>query len=337
MSFECNTTHRSIKVAIIGCGLIGKKRIAALPNNCTLKYVFDVVAENAQTASSLVDYPVIVATSLEVILNDPQVDIVIVATTHKNLVPTAMQAVRRKKHVLIEKPGSLNFDEISALQRIVSLSDVKVHVGFNHRFHPALVKAKEIIDSDKYGALLWIRARYGHGGRFGYENEWRAKREMSGGGELVDQGSHLIDLTRYFAGDVTTVFSDVQTSFWNMEVEDNAFIALRPRSGGMAWLHASWTEWKNTFSFEIALRTAKIDINGLGGSYGIETLTLHEMKPEMGPPLSSTQQWSQSDNSWKLELDDFICSIQDNEYVSVGTTLSDAVEVWKIIEEAYSK
>jgi len=108
MSFECKTTHRSIKVAIIGCGLVGKKRIAALPNNCTLKYVFDVVAENAQTASSLVDYPVIVATSLKVILNDPQVDIVIVATTHKDLVPTAMQAVEHKKHVLIEKPGSLD-------------------------------------------------------------------------------------------------------------------------------------------------------------------------------------------------------------------------------------
>jgi predicted dehydrogenase len=300
-------------------------------------YVFDVVAENAQFATSLVDYPVIVATSLEVVLNDPQTDVVIIATTHKDLVPTAMQAVKSKKHVLIEKPGSLNVDEISALQRMVSLSDVKVHVGFNHRFHPALVKAKEIISSNKYGALLWIRARYGHGGRFGYENEWRAKREISGGGELVDQGSHLIDLTRYLVGDVTTAFSDVQTSFWNMEVEDNAFIALRPLSGGMVWLHASWTEWKNMFSLEVALRTAKIDINGLGGSYGTETLTLYEMQPEMGPPPSSTQQWSQSDESWKLELDDFICSIQDNEHVPVGTTLNDAVEVWKIITEAYSK
>ena len=337
MSVEANTAHRPLKVGVIGCGLIGKKRIAALPSNCTLKYVFDVVLENAQTASSLVDYPVIVAASLEAILNDPQIDIVIIATTHKDLVPTAMQAVESRKHVLIEKPGSLNVDEISALQRMVSSNDVKVHVGFNHRFHPALVKAKEIISSNKYGALLWIRARYGHGGRFGYENEWRAKREISGGGELVDQGSHLIDLTRYLVGDVTTAFSDVQTSFWNIEVEDNAFIALRPLSGGMAWLHASWTEWKNTFSFEIALRTAKIDINGLGGSYGIETLTLYEMQPEMGPPPSSIQQWNQSDDSWKLELDDFIRSIQDNEYVPVGTTLNDAVEVWKIIAEAYSR
>ena len=337
MSVEANTAHRPLKVGVIGCGLIGKKRIAALPSNCTLKYVFDVVLENAQTASSLVDYPVIVAASLEAILNDPQIDIVIIATTHKDLVPTAMQAVESRKHVLIEKPGSLNVDEISALQRMVSSNDVKVHVGFNHRFHPALVKAKEIISSNKYGALLWIRARYGHGGRFGYENEWRAKREISGGGELVDQGSHLIDLTRYLVGDVITAFSDVQTSFWNMEVEDNAFIALRPLSGGMAWLHASWTEWKNTFSFEIALRTAKIDINGLGGSYGTETLTLYEMQPKMGPPPSSTQQWSQSDESWKLELDDFIRSIQDKEYVPVGTTLNDAVEVWKIIAEAYSK
>ena len=324
-------------VAVIGCGLIGKKRITALPKDCTLKYVFDVVTENARTASLLIDYPVIVATSLEMILNDPHIDIVIVATTHKDLVPTAMQAVEHKKHVLIEKPGSLNFREILDLQQKVSVSDVKVHVGFNHRFHPALAKAKEIIDSNKYGALLWIRARYGHGGRFGYENEWRAKREISGGGELVDQGSHLIDLTRYFAGNATMAFSDVQTSFWNMKVEDNAFIALHPLTGGMAWLHASWTEWKNTFSFEIALRTAKIDISGLGGSYGTETLTLYEMQPEMGPPPSSIQEWDQSDDSWKKELEDFICSIQNDEYVPVGTTLNDAVEVWRLIAEVYSK
>jgi predicted dehydrogenase len=325
------------QIAVVGCGLVGRKRIVALPNNCALKYVIDVVTETANFASSLIDYPVIVAPSLKAILDDPQVDIVIIATPHKDLVPTAMQAVEHGKHVLIEKPGSLNFSEISALQRMVLENDVKVHVGFNHRFHPALAKAKKIIESNRYGALLWIRGRYGHGGRLGYEKEWRAKRAVSGGGELVDQGSHLIDLTRYLAGDVTMAFSDIQTSYWNMEVEDNAYIALRPLSGGMAWLHASWTEWKNTFSFEIALRTAKIDISGLGGSYGIETLTLYEMHPEMGPPLSSTQQWSQSDDSWKLELDDFICSIKDEKYVPVGTTLNDAVEVWKIIAEAYTK
>jgi predicted dehydrogenase len=324
-------------VAVVGCGLIGKKRITSLPNNCTLKYVFDVNAENAQTASTLVDHSAIVATSLEVILNDSQVDIVIVATTHKDLIRIATQAAERRKHVLIEKPGALNFEKILEFQRLSSFRDVKVHVGFNHRFHPALIKAKEIVDSKKYGALLWIRARYGHGGRFGYENEWRAKREISGGGELVDQGSHLIDLTRYLIGDVTTAFSEVQTSFWNMEVEDNAFIALRPLAGGVAWLHASWTEWKNLFSFEIALRTAKIDIEGLGGSYGTETLTLYEMQPEMGPPMSSVQRWDQSDASWKMELEDFIRSIQDEEYVPVGATLNDAVEVWKIIEMAYSK
>ena len=337
MSFETPEIHAPLLVAVVGCGLIGKKRIAALPKDCTLKYVFDVVDENAKTASLLVDYPVVVATSLEMLLNDPHVDIVIVATTHKDLVPTAIKAAMLNKHVLIEKPGSLNVDEIKELQQVVSGSDVKVHVGFNHRFHPSLALAKEIVDSKRYGNLLWIRGRYGHGGRFGYENEWRAKREISGGGELVDQGSHLIDLTRFLVGEVTTAFSEVQTSFWNMEVEDNAFIALRPLRGGLAWLHASWTEWKNTFSFEIALQTAKIDINGLGGSYGTETLTLYEMQPEMGPPPSSTQQWDQSDESWKLELEDFIRSIQDDKYIPVGTTLNDAVEVWKIIAEAYSK
>lgn len=329
--------QETLNVGVIGCGLVGKKRIAALPKTCTLKYVFDVVVEQARDAAALIDYPLKIATSPEIIMNDPDIDAVIVATPHKYLVPIATQAVEHNKHVLVEKPGSLNFFDLSELQQKVSASNLRVHVGFNHRFHPALLKAKAIVDSNRYGSLLWIRARYGHGGRTGYENEWRAKRELSGGGELVDQGSHLIDLTRFFVGDVSTAYADMQTSFWNTEVEDNAYIALRPLKGGMAWLHASWTEWKNMFSFEIALRTAKIDISGLGGSYGIETLTLYEMQPEMGPPTSRIQQWNQTDESWKRELDDFIRSVQDEEYVPIGTTLNDAVEVWKIIAEAYSK
>ena len=138
---------------------------------------------------------------------------------------------------------------------------------------------------------MFIRARYGHGGRVGYEREWRAQREVSGGGELIDQGIHLIDLTRFLAGDVDLAFGELRTTFWDMDVEDNAFLALRPHAGGFAWLHASWTEWKNLFSLEIMLERAKIEIAGLGGSYGPETLTLFEMLPEMGPPLVHRTQW----------------------------------------------
>ena len=323
--------------AVVGCGLIGCKRIAALPPGSTLKYVFDIVPANAQRAALIVGYPVTIASTLESIMVDKSVDVILIATSHHELVPIALQAVQSGHHILIEKPGGMSRDDIERLRLAVGLADVVVHVGYNHRFHPSLLEAKAIIDSNRFGGLLWMRGRYGHGGRLGYEKEWRANRSISGGGEFVDQGSHLVDLCRYFSGDVELAFSETQTVFWDTDVEDNVFFALRPKTGGFAWMHASWTEWKNMFSFEITLEKAKIDIFGLGGSYGVETLTLYEMQPEMGPPPSSTTTWDESDASWTLEIEDLIAHINDPGHTPTGTTLDGATAVWDIINKAYTK
>ena len=321
--------------AVVGCGLIGCKRIASLPPGSTLKYVFDIVPANAERAAQLVDYPVTIASKLEVIMVDQSVDVILIATSHHELASIALRAVQSGHHVLVEKPGAMSRSDIEQLRLMANEVDVVVHVGYNHRFHPSLLEAKKIIDSNRFGKLLWMRGRYGHGGRPGYEKEWRANRSISGGGELVDQGSHLIDICRHLCGDMELVFSKTQNSFWNTDVEDNVFFALQPATGGFAWMHASWTEWKNMFSLEITLETAKIDISGLGGSYGVETLTLYEMQPEMGPPPSTTRTWNESDSSWNLELDDLVSHINNSHYAPIGTTLDGAVAVWDIIEKAY--
>src|SRR5207302_3632231 len=137
-------------------------------------------------------------------------------------------------------------DKLIALSRD---SGLPVRVGYNHRYHPALLKARELVDDGAVGPLMFIRARYGHGGRPGYDREWRADPALSGGGELVDQGVHLIDLSRWFLGDE---FADVRgrvvTAYWDMKVDDNAFLTLTTRAGRIAHLHASCTEWKNLFS-----------------------------------------------------------------------------------------
>ena len=121
---------------------------------------------------------------------------------------------------------------------------------------------------------------------------------ISGGGELIDQGAHLIDLSRWFLGELTLDYAAMPTYFWPIEVEDNCFLALRGQPGEMAWLHASWTEWKNTFSFEITGRDGKLTIDGLGGSYGNERLTFHKMLPQMGPPETTIWEYPSSDSSW---------------------------------------
>src|SRR5260370_3190054 len=168
-----------------------------------------------------------------------------------------------------------------------------------------MLKARALIDAGGLGPLLFVRGRYGHGGRLGYEREWRADRQVSGGGELLDQGVHLIDLARWFLGDFRDVTGSIHTYFWNIEVEDNGFLLLRTAQNQVAQLHVSWTEWKNLFSLEICAKHAKLEINGLGGSYGIERLTLHQMLPRLGPPETTIWEYPGEDLSWQREFQAF--------------------------------
>jgi predicted dehydrogenase len=317
------TASTSRGVGIIGAGLIGHKRAASLTGDSRLVAVVDIDHARAEQLAHKHGAEVLSAAE----------DLVVVATTHDQLCPLGALAVEHGKHVLLEKPAAIGHRPLQDLAAAAVERNVIVRVGYNHRFHPSLVKAKSLVSSGDYGKLLWIRGRYGHGGRVGYETEWRADRARSGGGELLDQGSHLIDLVRFIAGDVDLAFAEVPTLFWPMTVEDNAFIALRPRCGGFAWLHASWSEWKNLFSFEITLAGAKIELTGLGGSYGVERLTLYEMSSEMGPPFATSWEWPFPDTSWTAEMDDVLAQIGGAE--KFGADINDAVEVLRLIDEAY--
>jgi predicted dehydrogenase len=266
-------------------------------------------------------------------VHDPHVQVVIVATTNDALADIARQAAEAGKHVLIEKPGARTTRELRAVLTAVERAGVAAKVGFNHRFHPAFVHARRIFDEGGLGELLYIRARYGHGGRPHYEREWRADPMVSGGGELLDQGSHLIDLARWFAGDFSDVTGHLATYFWPMLVEDNAFVFLKTRAGQAAWLHASWTEWKNLFSFELFGRDGKLQIDGLGGSYGTERLTHYRMLPSMGPPRRISWEFPGPDESWEHEFVHFTDCIETG--APPCGSLLDALANLRIIEELY--
>jgi len=316
-----------VRIGIVGCGLIGGKRAKSAAGH-TIAYVCDTNQQRAEAlaashdATVMPDYQALVKADI---------DMVIVATTHDMLAPITLAALEAKKHVLVEKPAALNTNEIAQMIEAAEKNHRLVKVGFNHRFHPALKKAHEICASGKFGDILFIRAKYGHGGRIGYEKEWRCDKELSGGGELIDQGSHLIDLSRWFMGDLTLDYAKCPTSFWNIKVEDNCFLSLSGANGSTAWLHAGWTEWKNIFCFEIMCRTGKLMIEGLGGSYGTETLTIYAMKPEMGPPDVEVIRFEGADESWNLEFVDFTDAIK-HEKRPCGD-IYDAMENLKIIEK----
>jgi len=322
-----------MKIGIIGCGYIGEKRaIAALNNTIGIVSVYDIDASRANKLATKVNAAA-AADANAVIAAD--VDAVFICAVHSELAALSLKALAAGKHVFVEKPAGINLDEIIRVRDLAKEKGRTVVVGFNYRFHPSIMKAMDIISAGGIGELMFLRARHGHGGRAGYEKEWRCDEKISGGGELVDQGSHLIDLSRLFLGDLSLEFAKTPTYYWDTGVEDNAFICLSDASGKLAWLNASWTEWKNMFSLEIYGRLGKIMIEGFGGSYGVEKLTFFRMLPEMGPPETVSWEFPGADRSWDLELLDFQNTL--NGKPGKGATIEDVLSVWQIIENIKSK
>ncbi len=318
-----------MRLSIIGCGLIGAKRAAAA-GAVQLAAVCDLDLSRAKALAA--QYPGCVATAApaEVIA---LADIVIVATAHNALCGLAMEAVRAGKHVLIEKPGAIRSADLEELRRESRARSVRVRIGYNLRSHAAMRKARELVDVGAIGAPMLVRGRYGHGGRLGYEKEWRANPMISGGGELIDQGVHLIDLARWFLGPFASVAGEANTLYWPMRVDDNAFLHLKTASGAVAWLHASCTEWKNLFSLEIYGPAGKLHIEGLGGSYGVERLSFYKMLPQMGPPETTIWEYPGADRSWQTEFDAFLQDIAAGRESQPG--LEDGIAVLQAVEAIY--
>ena len=320
-----------IRAAVIGCGLIGAKRAKAA-KDIQVVACCDVVEARAHALARTVP-GADASCDWQATVRRRDVDLVFVATAHDMLAPIAAQAAAAGKHVLIEKPGARAKVELAPVREAAERTGALVRVGFNHRYHRAFRKAREIFQSGALGEMMFVRGRYGHGGRPGYDREWRAVPEISGGGELVDQGMHLIDLARWFLGNFSDVKGMIGTYFWDMPVEDNAFLLLRTPSGKVASLHATWTEWKNLFSFEIYGRDAKLEISGLGGSYGTERLAFYRMLPGMGPPDTTIWEYPAADDSWQEELAEFVEDIRLRRQPSPG--IAEAEAAWEIVETVY--
>jgi predicted dehydrogenase len=323
-----------VNVAVVGCGLIGKKRVKALGAGDRLLAVADKDAGRASALAELRPGARACA-DWEEAVRHPGVEAVIVATTNDALAAVTLGAIRAGKHVLVEKPAARSAAELAPVLAEAARAGVHVQVGFNHRFHPAFQKAREIVDSGALGPLMFARARYGHGGRVGYDREWRADPKVAGGGELLDQGVHVIDLARWFLGEFTRQEGWVHTFFWDMPVEDNAFLLLRTREDRAAWIHVSCSEWKNLFSFELYGRVGKLHVEGLGGSYGVERLTFYRMKPEMGPPDAETWEFPGEDTSWGAEFAAFARKVATGKGDAPG--LRDAQAALQVVQACYGK
>jgi len=308
--------------AIIGCGGIGRKRAKALFDlGHSVRYVVDVDEGKAHDFADEINtvgitpevWRSVLARDLSMSMSEPSGPIVsaaIIATAHNALAGYALEAAASGKHVFIEKPGAITRLELQHVFDKAKEKGVFVQVGYNHRVHPGILQARDLVC--ELGGVLYIRGRYGHGGRLGYEKEWRMDRALSGGGELMDQGVHLINLSLMFLSAIGKVSGNLARYHWQADVEDNAFILLEDVLGHVAQLHASWTEWKNLFSFEIFCQYGKVEVLGLGGSYGKEQIIVHRMdKATMSPPDTEIRAFNREDFSWAHELDTFIVHTQN--------------------------
>jgi predicted dehydrogenase len=326
----------SLRVAIVGCGRIGAQRAGALGPRETLVGCYDVDPHAAETLAAGLG-----AAACETVedLFELAPDVVVVATSHDRLAEHAERALAAGSHVLVEKPAGISTAQIERLIDCQRASGRLVKVGFNHRFHPALERIWQEVHSGRHGPLLQLRARYGHGGRPGYDREWRADPQRSGGGELIDQGMHLLDLAHWLAGPLPLHCALLRTQFWQTPVEDNAALILGEASalsGPWATLHVSWTEWKNLFSLEVYCRDAKLQVDGLVRSYGPQRLRIYRMGPELGPPTLAQIDYDDEDVSWHEEWQHFTAAIESGDGRTLLGSLDDARYAWSQVEAAYA-
>jgi predicted dehydrogenase len=328
-------TGRALRVGIAGCGLIGRKRASSLGDD-RLVGCYDIEERPAELLAG--DHGARPCRSFGELLG-LRPDVVVVATVHDALSALACEALAAGSHVLVEKPAGASLDDVLAVQAASVEAGRLVKVGFNHRFFPGIARAISEVRSGVHGSVMFARGRYGHGGRLGYEREWRADPARSGGGEIVDQGMHLLDLSHWLFGPLPLSGHLLRTHFWNAPVDDNAVLLLGEQGGvgsrsPWALIHVSWTEWKNMFSLEIYCERAKLAVDGLAGSYGAQQLRIYRMRPELGPPDLEEVGFPDGDVSWEGEWQHFTGAIRSGDGRPLLGDLESAAYAWRCVEQA---
>lgn len=324
----------TVGIGVVGAGVVGSRRAASAGQSprSRLEAVVDVDVSRASAVAAT--YGCRHFTDWRGLLDDPAVDAVAVCTVNKWLAPITIAALEAGRAVLCEKPMGRNGAEATAMADAARRSGRPLKVGFTLRFQRGLATARRLCADGVLGPLYCIRAVYGHGGREGYEREWRMDPDLAGGGELLDQGVHLLDLARWFLGDFEQVHGLVPSWHWGTgAVDDNAFVLLSNHRGQVASLHASWTQWKNRFQFEVCGRDGSLEVEGLGGSYGPERVTLRRRNERSGPPEEEVVPLGPAASVWDADWADFMDAIELGRQPAVGG--GDALEVMRMVDRVY--
>ena len=333
-------TNGKVTLALIGAGGIGRLWAEAIreAKGVRLAAVVDV---NEKSASEIAArFPgCAVERDWKKIVKDKTIQAFLVATPHKWLAPISYAALGAGKHVFCEKPSGVTAAEAKRNTAVAGRKNLVYMPGFNHRYHPAYMKAREIFEKGGIGKIDFIRARYGFGGRPGYNKEWRFNKAIAGGGELLDQGMHMIDMARWFLGDFTKIYGFAENFFWGGNVEDNGFLLMRTKDGRVASIHVSWTNWDWVHSFEIFGDGGYLLIDGLDARYkGPERLMWGRRDPTFAHPQQEAFVFSdeRKHHSLRREIENFASAIRGGSaWRKKFPSGKDAYEALKIVGKIY--
>jgi len=324
-----------LKVGIAGYGVVGKRRRKAIDQHPALETV--AVCDRVFLEDGKFEDGVRFYKSYKDLLKE-KLDILFVCLTNDIAPGVTISGLEKGLHVFCEKPPGRDLNDIA---RVIACEKkhpgLKLKYGFNHRYHDSVREALRIIKAGELGQLISMRGVYGKSAIISFDSDWRTSRALAGGGILLDQGIHMVDLMRLFAGEFTDIHSFVSNSFWHHDVEDNAYALMRTSSGVVAMLHSSATQWRHRFQLEITLAKGMIILSGIlsgSKSYGAETiLVAYADKDDAGDPREMTTRYNR-DNSWWDEICDFVDDIEKKQPVMEGSS-KDALETMRLVYRIY--
>lgn len=326
--------RNKLRVGIAGYGVVGKRRRTCIDQNpyLTTVAVSDQNIEFGVTEDGVRSYQ----DSMEM-LSD-QLDVVFVSLPNHAAPAISIAALRKGCHVFCEKPPGRNVGDVIAVQKAErENSGLKLKYGFNHRYHDSVIESKKLIDGGSLGSLINLRGVYGKSQIISFESDWRTRRAMAGGGILLDQGIHIIDLMRLFSGEFPDVHSFISNSYWQHDVEDNAYALMRTATGVVGMLHSSATQWRHQFRLELALTEGAIILGGIlsgSKSYGDETMTtIKKSEDGRGMPKREIRKFG-VDHSWQDEIDEFADAIWNDKPIIYGNS-ADALATMELTYRIY--
>ena len=322
------------KVGIIGYGKMGQIRHQVIS-------AFEDVQVQSIYDPEIVDTKIEKAQNSDQIIENPEIDAVFTCTPNYLNKPLTIQSLKAGKHVFCEKPPAFTAKDIEEIRAVEKESGKVLMYGFNHRHHASIKYMKKLVDDKEFGKILWMRGRYGKSVDETFYDNWRAKKELAGGGILIDQGIHMLDLFLHLGGNFDNVHASVSNLYWNLNVEDNVFATLENTKTGLAAsLHSTMTQWRHLVSLEVFLEKGYLVLNGLktsSNAYGEEILTI--AKNRSTAPAATWKDEKNityhTDESWESELTEFFSAIKSNREVKLGNS-SDALKLMKIIDKIYS-